>query len=135
MTLPLKDRLEVVDFIDERYPEMGVDNRRFAVYVVLLSAVILNTTDPWALQEFTGYAPRFVNAVLVNLRLNKLICRGRCKTSRWLKDDYIDDYRFWEEIKVASGTMYFEDAAVNRTTDVDYIEHIPKEGGPLSFLQ
>ena len=56
----LTDRLDVIAFLDDRYPEIGTDNKCFAVYVVLLSAVILGTIHEPSLEEFTGYTPRFV---------------------------------------------------------------------------
>jgi hypothetical protein len=43
-----------------------------AVGIVLLSAIILETTDIGKLVRFTGYSPAFISAISANMRHNKL---------------------------------------------------------------
>ena len=132
----LTDRLDVIAFLDDRYPEIGTDNKCFAVYVVLLSAVILGTIHEPSLEEFTRYTPRFVEAVVANLKLNGLVHGGQYDTCRWLKEGgYIDDERFCEDMEAASGSLYLHDGVPDLAIDVIYIEHDPPKGGVRTRLR
>jgi len=82
-----------------------------AVGIVLLSAVILETTDVRRLAKFTGYISAFVSAIAANMRHNKLWENGRYNEehwSRWLSPDGTikDDDRFWMHIEIACGNMW-----------------------------
>ena len=82
-----------------------------AVGIVLLSAIILETTNIGRLVKFTGYSPGFISAISANMRHNKLWENGRYNEkhwSQWLSPDGTikDDDQFWVQIEIACGTTW-----------------------------
>lgn len=100
--------------LNRRYPDVNdspeTDHPMIAVDVVLISAIILETTDIGRLVEFTGYSPTFISAVGFNMIQNKLwIVDGSVDShySRWFSPNGLvsDDREFWEHIDIACGTV------------------------------
>ena len=121
----LKSLEEIRSFINSEFPDLGTDNVCFAVLVVIFSIVALEAVDPDRLKWFTGYNPQFVEAVLWNLHVNKLLRDGRYNTSRWLTADDIDDDLLCEEMQAAMGWLWFDAGSIGWTLSVDHIEYLP----------
>lgn len=101
-------------------PETG--HPMIAVGVVLVSAIILQTTDISRLVTFTGYSPSFVSAVAVNMVHNKLWIVGGSvdsQHSKWFSPDALvsDDREFWDHIEIACGMMWM--LGINTTVALD----------------
>jgi hypothetical protein len=98
-----------------KYPDVNEppedEHPMAAVGIVLLSAVILGTTDIVRLVEFTGYSSAFISAIARNMEHNKLLEGGRYKEDhrlRWISADGIitNDNEFWDHIEIACGEMW-----------------------------
>jgi hypothetical protein len=97
------------------YPEVNEPSENehpmIAVGIVLLSAIILETTDIDRLVKFTGYSQEFIFAIAANMQHNELWENGRYKQehwSRWFSPHWTikDDDQFWTHIEIACGTMW-----------------------------
>ena len=101
--------------LTSRFPEVNdppeTEHPMIAVGVVLVSAIILQTTDISRLVTITGYSRSFVSAVALNMIHNTLwIAGGRVDSqhSTWFSPDglVIDDRGFWDHIEMACGMMW-----------------------------
>jgi len=101
--------------LNANYPEVNEppknEHPMIAVGIVLLSAIILETTDIGRLVKFTDYSQEFVSAIAANMQHNELWENGRYKKehwSQWLSPDWTitDDDQFWAHIEIACGTMW-----------------------------
>jgi hypothetical protein len=109
-------------FMRSRYPgveDEGDDEHPLtAIGVVLLSAVILGTTDTEELIRFTGYSREFVSAIAVNMEDNRAWWNGRYDLVGWLlTDGTIDDCLFWEHINVACAMVSLPGALYKAEAD------------------
>jgi hypothetical protein len=129
----LTDLDGIIEYLNSRYPEMGIDNACFAVYVIMFSALAVGTSNPFVLQRFTGYRMEFVQAVLFNLGINGLIHNGQYVTSRWLRDGRIHNYKLWEEMEAACGNLWLPGAEKASTLDINAIEYKPRQPGKGKF--
>ena len=82
-----------------------------AVGIVLISAIILGTTDIARLAKFTGYSENFISAIAFNMIQNKLWVQGmydHSQCSRWYAPDGVisDESVFWEHIDMACGNLW-----------------------------
>jgi len=57
----------VIRFLDETFPEVGVDCPNFPVMVVMFSAALLRSTNVATLCAFTGYGRQYVAAIAENM--------------------------------------------------------------------
>jgi hypothetical protein len=98
-----------------KYPDVNDppenEHPKTAVGIVLLSAIILETTDIGKLVRFTSYSPAFISAISANMRHNTLWENGRYKEEHWLPwfaPDWTinDDDQFWIQIEIACGDMW-----------------------------
>ena len=97
-----------------RYPEANdppqTEHPMTAVGIVLISAIILGTTEISRLVKFTGYSENFISAIAFNMTQSKLWVNGRydeSQFSEWFSPDGIisDDVQFWDHIEIACGNM------------------------------
>ena len=117
----------------DRYPD--VENHEFslehsgfahehpltAIGVVLLSAVVLGTTDVSKLVEFTKYSERFVRAIALNMENSRLWKDGKYH-STWSSHSLLpinesEDACFWDHILIAEGSQWAADAETDTSID------------------
>jgi hypothetical protein len=110
----------VMRFLDETFPEVGVDCPNFPVMVVLFSAALLRTANVEALCCFTGYGREYVGAIAENMANNGLWLGDQYVASGWLRDGCLDENEFGRQIDVALGMLWYsrEAAASGRTRDI-----------------
>jgi hypothetical protein len=82
-----------------------------AIGVVLISAMILQSTEISRLVIFTGYSPDFISAIAFNMIHNKLWTGSGCvagEGSTWFSlDGFVrEDGEFWDQIEMACGNMW-----------------------------
>jgi len=92
-----------------------------AIGVVLLSAVVLGTTDVSKLVGFTKYSERFVRAIALNMENNRLWKDGKYH-STWSSHSLLpinesEDACFWDHILIAEGSQWAADAKTDASTD------------------
>ena len=110
-----------------RYPEIDDDefsiehsgfvheNPMTAIGVVLISSVVLGTTDVNRLSEFTKYGREFVRVIAVNMENSCLWRDGKYDCAGWscgnpLPSDEKGDREFWDHIQIAEGSMWTAEA-------------------------
>jgi hypothetical protein len=110
----------VMRFLDETFPEVGVDCPNFPVMVVLFSAALLRTANVEALCCFTGYGREYVGAIAENMANNGLWQGDQYVASGWLRDGCLNENEFGRQIDVALGMLWYsrEAAASGRRRDV-----------------
>ena len=110
----------VIRFLDETFPEVGVDCPNFPVMVVLFSAALLRTANVEALCCFTGYGRGYVGAIAENMANNRLWQGDEYTASGWLRDGCLDEDEFGRQIDAAMGSLFFSDeaAASGRRRDI-----------------
>jgi hypothetical protein len=134
----LKTAEDIRSDFSVRYPD--VDNDEFsiehsgfihehpmtAIGVVLISSIVLGTTDPGTLAEFTRYSERFIRAIAGNMENSLLWRDGQYDCSSWysgglLPRDEREDREFWEHIQIADGSMWTRDAKTTNSEDAGAI--------------
>jgi hypothetical protein len=116
-----RTRLELVRrFLDQTFPEVGVDCPNFPVMVLLFSAALLRTANVEVLCSFTGYGREYVEAIAENMANNGLWQGDQYVASGWLRDGCLDENEFGRQIDVALGTLWYsrEAASSGRTRDI-----------------
>jgi hypothetical protein len=110
----------VMRFLDETFPEVGVDCPNFPVMVLLFSAALLRTANVESLCRFTGYGRDYVAAIAENMANNRLWQEDQYLASGWLRDGCLDENEFGRQIDVALGTLCYshEAAASGRRRDI-----------------
>lgn len=110
-----------------RYPD--VDNDQFsiehsgfihehpmtAIGIVLISSIVLGTTEVNRLAEFTKYSKAFIRAIAVNMENSRLWQDGKYDCAGWscgnlLPRDEKEDCEFWDHIQIAEGSVWAADA-------------------------
>lgn len=98
----------IVKYLDQTYPDVGVESPFFAFQVILFAAAVLQTTDVDELSDFTHCSRNVVDAVALNMRINKLWVGGKYDCSRWLTNGEVTDSdRFCHEAQVAEGNLFY----------------------------
>lgn len=122
----------------ERYPD--VNNDEFSIQhsgfvhdhpmipigVVLISAVVLGTTDPLKLAEFTNYSERFVRVIAVNMTNCQIWKDNEYDCSSWSSGSVMpsnrqEDDAFWEHIEIADGPTWHTGTDRALTQDACFI--------------
>jgi hypothetical protein len=100
--------------LNSRYPDVNdppeTEDPMIAVGIVLISAIILGTTDISGLVKFTGYSENFISAIASNMTQNKLWVNGgydESQFSKWFSFDGVisNDLAFWRHIEMACGIV------------------------------
>jgi hypothetical protein len=105
----------IAEFPNENDDEVSIEHSGFvhdspmiAIGVVLISSIVLGTTDPVKLTQFTGYSERFVRGIANNLENSGLWKNGKYECSSWFAGDLIPNKEperelFCEHIFFAAG--------------------------------
>jgi hypothetical protein len=104
----------------------GHEHPLTAIAVVLLSAVVLGTTDVNKLVEFTKYSARFVGAIALNMENSGLWQDGKYHSSTWSSHSVLpinenEDACFWDHILIAEGSQWAADAKTDSGLDSSMI--------------
>jgi len=110
-----------------RYPD--VDNDKFAIEhsgfvhehpmtaigTVLISSILLGTTDVCRLAEFTRYSQRLIRVIAANMENSYLWRDGKYDCAAWSSGnlfprDEREDRQFWEHIEIAEGSAFTANA-------------------------
>lgn len=110
-------RRALIDYYpDVNYDEFSIehsgfahDDVMFAIGVVLISFIVLGTTDPVKLAEFTNYSERFVHAVAINMESCGLRKDDKYDCSSWFSGDLMpskepEGWRFGEHVLIVGGS-------------------------------
>ena len=86
-----------------------------AIGVVLISCIVLNSTDVNRLSDFTRYGKRFIRVIAANMENSGLWKDGKYDCSGWssgnsLPRDQHEDDEFWNHIQVAEGSVWMKNA-------------------------
>jgi hypothetical protein len=118
-----------------RYPDVDDDqfsiehsgfiheNPITAIGVVLISSVVLGTTEVNRLVEFTGYSKEFIRAIAANMQNSHLWRDGKYDCAEWssgnnlLPRDEKEDREFSEHIQIAEGSVWSADAKSRPSED------------------
>src|SRR6185312_1874395 len=112
----------VIRFLDETFPEVGVDCPNFPVMVVVFSAALLRSTNVATLCAFTGYGRRYVAAIAENMANNQLWQGDDYTASGWLRDGCLEEDEFGRQIGVALGMLCYSHEAAARGKRRDVLE-------------
>lgn len=112
-----KDRYPHVDNDDFSVQHSGYvhEHPMTAIGVVLISSIALGTIDIGQLSEFTKYSCRFIKAISRNMENSGLWKDGKYDCARWSSGNLLprtqhEDDEFWDDIQVAAGDLFTEDA-------------------------
>lgn len=100
----------------------GHEHPMTAIGVVLISSVLLDTTDVDRLAEFTRYSKQFIRAISLNMENSRLWKDGKYDCAAWscnnlLPRDEKQDQEFWEHIEIASGSLWTSNATSLHSED------------------
>jgi hypothetical protein len=118
---PLITSAEIRDALEERYPEVtdpefnlehtGIAHEHplIAIGVVLISSIVLATTDPVRLMEYTKYSERFVRAVAANMQISGLWKNDKYDCSDWECGQLLpslENRKFWDHVLIGEGSLW-----------------------------
>lgn len=94
------------------------DNPIMATAIVLVSSVVLRTTNPGELAQFTKYSVGFTNAIAINMKNNRLRKNNQYDCSSWFSGSLIPSadaeiYAVWEHVEIAVGNTWYPHANIN----------------------
>jgi hypothetical protein len=111
---------EIRDVLEGCYPEVtdsefnrehsGVAHEHplIAIGVVLISSIVLATTDPVRLVEYTKYSERFVRAVAANMQISGLWRNDKYDCSDWQCGQLMpapENRAFWDHVLIGGGSL------------------------------
>ena len=87
-----------------------------ALGIVLVSSLVLETTDVSRLASFTTYSRRFIAAVARNMENSRLWKDGKYDCSAWSSGNFLPRNRyeeeiFWDHVCIAEGTAWMSEEA------------------------
>jgi len=112
---------EIRDALERRYPEVtdpefnlehsGVAHEHplIAIGVVLISSIVLATTDAVRLAEYTRYSERFVRAVAANMEISGLWKKDSYDCSDWECGQLLpsqENRAFWDHVLIGEGSLW-----------------------------
>ena len=113
--------VEIRDALEERYPdvtdsEFNLEHSGFphehpliAIGVVLISSIVLDTTNPVRLVGYTGYSERFVRAVAANMQISGLWRDDNYDCSDWQCGQLMpppENRCFWDHVLIGEGSLW-----------------------------
>jgi hypothetical protein len=123
---------EIRDVLEECYPEVtdpefslehsGVAHEHplIAVGVVLISSMVLGTTNPARLVEYTRYSDRFVRAVAANMQISGLWRDDKYDCSHWQCGQVMpppENRAFWDHVLIGEGSQCKSETQSQLTVD------------------
>ena len=120
----IRTRADVVRYLEGTSIgwKYGSSNAWDAAAVLLFSAVVIGNTAPTLLAKFTGYDLGFICAVAWNMRNNGLWTAEQYKPTWSLESGVDDSSRFWDEVSVGCGSLWFEGAESKHSVEADMME-------------
>jgi len=122
----IRDALEI-SYPDVTDPEFNLEHSGFAhehpeiaIGVVLISAIVLATTDPAKLAQYTNYSMRFVRTVAANMETSGLWKDGKYDCSDWYCGQLVppsEDRSFWDHVLIGEGSLWKSEAHCRLTLD------------------
>lgn len=102
------------------------ENPMTAIGVVLISSVVLNTTEVNRLADFTRYSKRFIRVIGSNMENSGLWKDGKYDCSGWSSGNSLprnqhEDDEFWNHILVAEGSLSTENAGSYESEDAGMV--------------
>ena len=102
------------------------DHPFMATAVVLISSLVLRTTDPGALAKFTNYSEGFTSATAMNMQNSGLWKNNQYDCSSWFSGSLIPstdvtDGVFWDHVEIAAGTGWYPHANIHYVQETDSI--------------
>jgi hypothetical protein len=93
-----------------------------AIGVVLISSLVLGTTDVNRLADFTRYSKRFIRVIASNMENSCLWTGGKYDCSGWSSGnsfprDQREDDEFWDHVLVAEGSQWMVNARSPESED------------------
>jgi len=118
---------EILQALKDRYPDPEDDQVSIqfsgyvhehpmtAIEVVLISSIVLGTTEVNKLAEFTGYSKRFIGSIASNMENNRLWEDGTYKYEGWSSGNLLprnqhEESEFLDHVSIAEGTCWTQDA-------------------------
>ena len=123
---------EIRDALERRYPEVtdpefnlehsGVAHEHplIAIGVVLISSIVLATTDAVRLVELTSYSERFVQTVAANMQISGLWRDGKYDCSDWQRGQLMpapENRAFWDHVLIGEGSLWKRGSHAQHTED------------------
>jgi hypothetical protein len=123
--------IEIREALEKCYPdvtdlEFSIKHSGFAhehpliaIGVLLISSIILKTTAPSKLAQFTRYSERFVRAVARNMEISGLWANDRYDFSSWYRGELVppENREFWDHILIGEGSLW------QRSTDCQLTQY------------
>ena len=86
-----------------------------AIAVVLISSIVLGTTEVNKLAEFTGYSKRFIRNIAWNMENNRLCEDRKYNCAGWssgtlLSRNRREEREFWDHVFIAEGSCWTQNA-------------------------
>ena len=123
----MKTAKDILRALKDRYPDpeddqVSIEFSGFihehpmtAIAVVLISSIVLGTTEVNKLAEFTDYSKRFIRTIAWNMENNRLWEDGKYKCASWSSGNLLPRNRheerlFWDDVAVAEGTCWTDSA-------------------------
>ena len=97
-----------------------------AIGVVLISSIVLGTTDPAKLVRFTKYSRRFVCGVATNMENSRLWKYDKYDRSSWSSGNLLprnerEEDAFWDHVLIGEGSLRSADANAAIVEDTSLI--------------
>jgi len=123
---------EIRGALESRYPdvtdiEFNIAHSGFAhehpliaIGVVLISSIVLGTTDPAELERFTRYSKRFVRCVAANMENSGLWKHNKYDCSEWYCGQLVpppENRMFWDHVLIGEGSLRKREAHSQLTRD------------------
>jgi hypothetical protein len=122
----IRDALETC-YPDVTDPEFNLKHSGFAhehpliaIGVVLISAIVLATTDAAKLAQYTKYSERFVRAVAANMETSGLRKDDKYDRSEWYHGQLMppsEDRIFWDHVLIGEGSLWKSEGHCRLTRD------------------
>jgi hypothetical protein len=129
-------RAEIRDALEKCYPEVtdlefnikhsgfAHEHPLIAIAVVLISSIVLATTNPAKLKEFTRYSDRFIRDIAANMQISGLWRDDKYDCSDWHTGELIpppENRVFWDRVLIGEGSLFRKETDSHTTTDSGFI--------------
>lgn len=127
---------EIRDALEECFPALtdlefnlahsgfAHEHPEIAIGVVLISSIILGSTDPANLAQHTRYSEGFVRAVATNMENSGLWKDRKYDSSSWYRGNLTpqrEDRGFWDDVLIGEGSLFRSEANPDLAQDSSLI--------------